>query len=42
LLWFTVLEMHFETESITDDKLKFTILIANLGYEYLKLVVDSV
>jgi hypothetical protein len=42
LLWFTVLEMHFETGSITDDKLKFNILIANLGYEYLKLVVDVV
>jgi hypothetical protein len=34
--------MHFETGSITDDKLKFNILIANLGYEYLKLVVDVV
>ncbi|XP_060813990.1 uncharacterized protein LOC132906137 [Bombus pascuorum] len=42
LLWFIALEMHFESRSITDDKLKFNTLIANVGYECLKLVVDIV
>lgn len=40
VMWFAMLRAQFEAARITNDKRKFTALVANLGDQYLYQVED--